>query len=438
MEKVYESVAFAAAVVIALALFLFARRAALRLARRGGFWLTVAAVMAFLCGGAAAQQDGQRPPAGQEGDARTSDERLKAAARNLLGDNAAAREEAAVAVMAAGSKALAVLRKAAEPDEKTRKRVATLVDELGSDDYKERERATAALKAEDYPALVVLRAVMKKGGPENPEVRKRLLEVTGTLEKRYEIVESVMAVLRSLDSAEKVLAEAAKKKEWRRLRRIWRILSRGDLPGGDDVEWMKRLASDAPESKGEQTEKDGLLDADGLLAEVALVLRDWHGHVSAVKRRMMCYKPAPPPARRRNRMHRLQMELLKKLNEQGKLPEDACEKVEKALSEADRYGIRGGRHLLDNLNGANTALVFRALRSLSRPPADWAALPRNVKERVGRLVEQLKSEDYKEREAATKALLGLGPAVAPALKEALERSTDEEQKKRLRWLLDNM
>ena len=50
----------------------------------------------------------------------------------------------------------------------------------------------------------------------------------------------------------------------------------------------------------------------------------------------------------------------------------------------------------------------------------------------------MKSEDYKEREAATKALLGLGPAVAPALKEALERSTDEEQKKRLRWLLDNM
>jgi hypothetical protein len=91
--------------------------------------------------------------------------------------------------------------------------------------------------------------------------------------------------------------------------------------------------------------------------------------------------------------------------------------------------------------------AYRAIWSLLDNPAAAISLlgrrfpparPLIDAERVRTLAADLDSDSFRTRETATKALADLGPAAAPALREALQHAKSPEAGQRLRQLLDRL
>jgi dipeptidyl aminopeptidase/acylaminoacyl peptidase len=125
-----------------------------------------------------------------------------------------------------------------------------------------------------------------------------------------------------------------------------------------------------------------------------------------------------------------------------------------ALSAADDGGVYqwdlrpadgpAGRPAWDELASPDAAVAYRALWALLDDPAAAvrmlrANLPRAVEpkpEELARLIARLDSDEFAAREAASKALVDLGPLATPALRAALDRKPPAEARERITKLLD--
>jgi hypothetical protein len=107
----------------------------------------------------------------------------------------------------------------------------------------------------------------------------------------------------------------------------------------------------------------------------------------------------------------------------------------------------GGEPLWKALGDEESARAYRLIWALADHPAK--ALPalkghlrpagsKTDKERVGRLIAELDSDGFAQREAASQELAKLGDAVEPALREALAKATSLEARRRLQGILGDL
>jgi WD40 repeat protein len=102
--------------------------------------------------------------------------------------------------------------------------------------------------------------------------------------------------------------------------------------------------------------------------------------------------------------------------------------------------------LWTDLGTTDSAKAYRTVWALADRPAQAAALLREkippVKvadaREVTRLLKQLRSSRFTERDAAAKSLASLGRQIEPALRKALERETSEEVRGRIKVLLGGL
>jgi len=212
------------------------------------------------------------------------------------------------------------------------------------------------------------------------------------------------------------------------------------MPSRDDLFILNALAT--KRVKERQPDDAPLLTDEQVLGEVAKILLYWDSHIRRIAKRVMCYRRPGPAPRTRPLEYSTQIKLLDRLVREGKLDKEVASGIKSAISGADTYaGTYAGcpHRMLDNLSPRNMALVFTALRKLGGIPFDeWNALPDETKTRVRALIKKLGSDDFAEREAAEKALREMGPVVAPALKEALKKPENAEQKQRIEKLLEEI
>ncbi|MBI4834144.1 MAG: hypothetical protein HY811_04930 [Planctomycetes bacterium] len=279
---------------------------------------------------------------------------------------------------------------------------------------------------------------------------KPLLEKL-SLEEKREVVDFIVELceIQVVDElsalVDKRVADVKKTREWRDLRKLFKEMVKympAELEVAGEVEQKleKQLQSITEKINAlkEEPTRLALVHMAQIATSVALHLS--YSANSDVM--LMCYdrKGLPP---RKNSDYETQMNLLEWMQKEGKITKEVYDKVKQTI---DRHEIdkedpeaERGDYLADDLDHANTVLVFRLLRELYLPvDVRWEDVEPKLKEKINRLIKDLGADDWQVRESAQAALTEIGDPIVPALKEALEKTDQPEIKMRAKKILEEL
>ena len=305
------------------------------------------------------------------------------------------------------------------------KRINELIKQLGDEDFNTREKAQEELVKMDKAIKPYLEPLLES---KDPEVKKRAREIWIKLE--FDIEDRV--------------AEIKKTAEWKQLRELFKEMLKympAKLEVDQEIEKkiQEQLQPIAERIKGV---KEG--STKQTLTQMAQIATTVAGHLSySMMGGVECYlrKPLSP---RKNQDYETQLKLLEEGFKEGRITKEVYDKVKQTIDrhEINKQDPAGWRtkYLADDLDHANTVLIFRLLREVHSPktPIKWEEVEPKLQEKINGLIKDLGAEDWKTRESAQEALIQIGDPVVPALKETLEKTKDPETKMRVKKILEEL